>query len=257
MKKKNNIEKIELNIKDIPVTIFRPENFSEEGLTIIHYHGWTSEVSKFFSFAELFAQRGFQVILPELTNHGIRKQNKDEKEYIRFIDSVLNSVDEFEIIGNYLVENDLVNKFNIILSGHSMGGFIVNILRGLWNIKSSITYNGIGDVLSMFEKDLSKDNLGDLSEEAKKKLDRMIELNPMTNFKLYDNKKMLVLIGLEDEVVSPKNMQKFLDKLNKERVNTDQIIFKYFEKAKHDISFEMIREALAYIQGLSRGDRRG
>lgn len=237
---------LDIKVGDIPLKVFRPEGFNENTKTIIHYHGWTSNVDKFLSYAKLFAAKGYQVILPEVIHHGEREKIEDTLDEMIFLKVVVHTIEEYDIIHKYLVENEMINKDKLILTGHSMGGFIVNILRGLKsNLISSISFNGIGNIF-----DLSPKEVGDFEGkiEDAKIVNRIIELNPASNYQRYDGKQMYVLIGEQDNTVQPSNMEKLFDEMKKSSLNLDNIEIKYFPDANHDMNMSMVKSALKYVE---------
>lgn len=239
------IKVLDYKVESIPVKIYRPEHFDEETKTVIHYHGWTSSVEKFDSYGKLLAQKGYQVILPELIHHGDRKKLEDSLDEMILLKVVVQSIDEYDVLLNYLVSNNLINKDKLVLTGHSMGGYIVNILRGLKeNLISTICYNGIANIFDLSPKD-AVDFEGPIDDA--KVINRIKELDPSFNYQRYDGKRMFVLIGEKDEVVSPTNMFELIDKMKDRNLDISNIEVKHFEEATHDIAMGMVRKAISYI----------
>lgn len=239
---------LDIKVGDIPLKVFRPEGFNEDTKTIIHYHGWTSNIDKFNSYAKLFVSKGYQVILPEIVHHGNREKIEDTLDEMIFLKVVVQTIEEYDIIHKYLVENEIINKDRLILTGHSMGGFIVNILRGLKSsLVSTISFNGIANIF-----DLSPKDIGDFEGEIEdaKIVNRIIELNPASNYQRYDGKKMYVLIGELDNTVPPSNMNKLLDQMEKANLKLDSIEVDHFPDANHDMNMSMVKSALKYVKKL-------
>lgn len=244
--KRRNFESFELEIQNIPVKVYKPINYNEETKTVIHYHGWTSDVTKYYTLGKLYAKQGIQFILPEIANHGVRKKDTNEEEHMIFIDSVLSTIDEFDPIVNHLKDNKMINPDKLIVSGHSMGGFITNILVGLRDFKAGIIYNGAGDVIDIVKDFYTLEALNGLTGEDKVKSDRLLSLNPIANCNLYNRKTIFAMIGEKDDVVNPNNMVRFLEELNNQDIDTSNIEYKFFAEDSHSISNDMIRAALDY-----------
>lgn len=110
--------------------IVKPNNTNNTGKTLFIYHGWGSNIDQYVSLAEILAQEGYTVIIPEIIYHDSRNpldnpfETKIKQEF--FWKVITNSIDEFDEFVSLLQ----IDKKDIILFGNSMGGFIVTGIYG-------------------------------------------------------------------------------------------------------------------------------
>lgn len=233
------IERLDIVVEDIPITIIRPEKYSQNRKTIIHYHGWSSSVEKQILFAEIFAQKGYQVIMPEIVYHG-KRGTLDYEEHTLFYDTLIQTVAEFKDIKKLAVERFNGDENNIVISGHSLGGMIAFAVLSIdTSIKLGTIYNSIAD-FDLFV------------EYFQIKVDKDIEetfrlFNPLNRIENFANREIRISIGQRDHVIDPKNMDLLKTKLIENNINIDNIEFSYYSDCGHAIAYKMIRDNLEYI----------
>ncbi len=111
---------------DIPLLhMVNEQNRDEEVPVAVFHHGFMSAKEHNLHFAVNLAKQGIRVILPDAQFHGARSENLDEIGLrLRFWDTVLNSIEELDIIRETLKEQKLLSTAKIGVSGTSMGGII-------------------------------------------------------------------------------------------------------------------------------------
>lgn len=139
--------------------------------TICLYHGWGSSVTKYEEFADMLADRGFTVIVPELHLHDSRDAlatyfNPGVVER-HFWEVVFHSIEE----SSTLVQQLNVPRDDIIWLGVSMGGFIASGAAAKHNGSAGvININGSGSFLFSEQFFRSRDKRDDLTPEEKRRL---------------------------------------------------------------------------------------
>lgn len=239
------IERLELQFGEIPLVVFRPENFREKYKTIIHYHGWSSIVETYELFGRIFAHYGFQVILPEVVKHGVRGSADDYESYREMFDVVNQSIKEFDLIKEFAISELNSEEKDLIISGHSMGGIITSAIfaRDL-DLKSAIIFNSIINYNEL------KDNVEGSEDITDEMIEKIDVYNPMDKLMNFSGRDMLVLVGELDEVISPETMIRFQEILESEKVDSKNMIFSFHYDCAHSISYKMIEEALKYTLNL-------
>lgn len=203
----NNIIEEQAKIKDIPCIILKPRNKKGKLPTIIFYHGWSSskERQKFRGF--ILASLGYQVIIPDSINHGERNiidYNNVDNMANYFWKTVLNNIEESKDIIDTSMDIYDMDPGNIVVMGHSMGGFTA---AGAFThdnrIKTSVILNGSfnwGMSNEIFLEQLGKN----ITVEEQ---DEIIRLDPMNNLNKLLDRPILMVNGGSDTVV-PMNPQK-------------------------------------------------
>lgn len=111
-------------IKNIPYLTVVNHKYESEALpTVFYSHGFTSAKEHNLPIAYLLAEKGFRIILPDSEHHGERagKVTSTERE-LAFWDTVIQTINELEVIKNHLVDEGLILEGKVGLAGTSMGG---------------------------------------------------------------------------------------------------------------------------------------
>lgn len=138
------MEKINKLIGNIPTLIYTPKILTHDK-TIIFYYGYSSSQNNHFFLANILTNMGFQVIIPELPNHGFRLSSSYNKEsdYLDMWRTILLTIEETPQFLKYLVNDKSLNIKKLNLLGYSMGGFISSsIFADNDNIDTLISLNG-------------------------------------------------------------------------------------------------------------------
>lgn len=230
------IEKLEIQAGDIPITVIRPEKYSINRKTIFYYHGWTSNVENYELFGEIFASKGYQVIMPEINNHG-KRGTTDYDSYKTMFDVLVQSVAEFSAIKEIAEERLNADINNLVVAGHSLGGMIASSVFTIHtSIKLGLIFNSIFDI------EIIMNNMDE--EFADSERDSYLLFNPMARVEYISGRNMEIFIGEEDLVIPKEGMEKFERELKNSEIKRDKINFNYYHSTGHSLSYKMIRDAL-------------
>ena len=143
-------------IGNIPLLLLRDENSKTAKGVIFIYHGWSSKKENYHFIGSIFALGGYQVVIPDSHNHGERGALEYEKESVmeeNFWTTVINSVDEYFKIKDYLLGTKKLLSEDIFVMGNSMGGMISSgIFVKDEGILSSVVMNGACNWLDLDER---------------------------------------------------------------------------------------------------------
>lgn len=241
----NSIERLNIKAGDIQLVVYRPKPYSNNRKTILHYHGYGSDVERYEMLGQIFALHGYQFVLPEVESHGVRGQIEDAYDYSGVMEIMNQTFAEYWYIKDLIMNRLNGDIKNFAVSGHSMGGMIASSLfaRDL-DIKFAIIYNGIADY-SYFEEVV--ENMEEFLEKVgRETMDEFLSFNP-ANFK--DNlngRHGLFLIGDKDEIVTPNLMENFKKLLEDNNVDIENLSFMHYEDVAHGVAYKMVDDALKY-----------
>lgn len=243
------IEETKIYIDSIPLIRLRPRIEKKKYSTIIFYHGWSSSKESQRMRGYILSNLGFQVFLPDSINHGERNpidymNPLNMKDY--FWPTVLNSMEESEKILEYGVEKLNVDKENIGVSGHSMGGFISSgvfthnksvkagvILNGScnWNHCNELKATMIGQSLNI-----------SIEEELKKTQDKLIHLDPIMHMEGVKDRPLLLINGGADRVVPNEGQKIFYEKARKKYSDKSLIDLIIYKDLGHFVTSNMMED---------------
>lgn len=249
------IEETKIYIDDIPVIRLRPKMEAEKLSTIIFYHGWSSSKESQRMRGYILSNFGFQVFIPDSINHGERNPIDyidpiNMKDY--FWPTVLNSIEESGKIIDYGIGKLDVDKNNIGVSGHSMGGFISSgifthnkrvkagvILNGScnWNYCNELIATMIGEALNIPIKD-----------ELKKIQDKLIHLDPIMHMEAVRDRALLLINGESDDVVPMEGQRLFYKEARKKYSDKSLIDFIVYNKVGHFVTTNMMEDTSKWFK---------
>lgn len=91
--------------------------------TVFFYHGWTNCKEAVLVNGFEVAQKGMRGIIPDAMFHGERNDGLAVTEHFEdFANIVMNSVDEFPVLLNHLVNSGATDATRVGVTGLSMGG---------------------------------------------------------------------------------------------------------------------------------------
>ncbi|WP_223700710.1 prolyl oligopeptidase family serine peptidase [Sutcliffiella deserti] len=100
-------------------------SFQQPKPTVIFIHGFQSAKEHNLHYAYLLAEKGFRVILPDCIHHGDRDNNLSSVEMMQaFWEIVIQSINEIEIVKEYLIAEGLSEIDSIGVAGTSMGAIV-------------------------------------------------------------------------------------------------------------------------------------
>lgn len=245
----SNIIEEKTLIKDIPMIVLTPKNMDSDIATIVLYHGWSSNKENQRIRGFILASAGYRVVIPDTINHGERNPLDEYgvDKGVEFIESVYNSIDEWDILIDGLVEEWGVCKDRIGVIGNSMGGIIAGAIYTQNNyIKALVVLNGTmawGNTMGIVMDELNI-HLPGILEKAKEKLE---DTDPIKNIDLLVDRPILLLHGDADSVISVESERKFFKHLSPEYTDKERIEFIEYEGLNHIVSTNMMEESILFF----------
>lgn len=235
---KYEIEKLELMSEDCVMRVYRPKVLTPKRKTIIHYHGWGSNIETYDLLGKIYANEGYQMVLPEITRHGMRGET-DYSTFEETFDVVNQTIDEYKIIKETVIEKLNGDINNLVISGHSLGGVIASgIFAKDLDIKLGLFYNTIIDYSYYKSGALAGKKVND------KIIEKFMERDPMKSIENLSGRNMLIMTGELDNIIPPQVMKQFEEDIEKTPIDSSNIEFSYHEIASHPITYKMVAEAL-------------
>ncbi|MEY8746822.1 alpha/beta hydrolase [Paenibacillus tundrae] len=242
-----NIEKRE--VLGIPFLFIQPTKKKIQG-TILHYYGWNSEMNNSIPFCSRIAEAGYQIIVPELPNHGARiKKDNNNAELICQWNTIFESIDESLELINLIVEYPTVIKENFYIQGYSMGGYIASVLftkfpfiKGLIAVNSCLAWQKNEELLAKFStRTVLKEN---------QKLLNLISLNdPINLISKMVPRSILIFHGQSDFII-PVYSQRYFYKtvLDDYSIHSKQITYIESPNSGHQINLDITDRIIEWLQ---------
>lgn len=240
----------EIFIGSIPTTIVYPKSYEGNLPVIFIYHGWSSQKSVHENLGTLLACYGYFVVIPEAINHGSRGSIDywDQTCGINYFwPTVENSIKEYPIILDYILNNYSVDENRVGITGHSMGAITTSgILAHHKNIKAAVTMDGSGAWKELTLNLLGTENIPNnlAFENAINNVDLLSPLNNINNFK---NTPLLLLHGEKDTVVPIKSDKIFYNALKDQYDFTDRLNMVTFDRLNHYVTQAYINELISWF----------
>lgn len=192
-------------IKGLPFLEVVEEVLKNKALpTVFFYHGWTNCKEAMVVNGYEIARKGMRAIIPDALFHGERTDGKEIAEHFGdFADIVMNSVDEFELISNYLVEEKMTISDKIGVTGLSMGGITTcAIMRKYETVKAADCLMGAPNFHD-FVVNIAKTafDLKELPSEFDELLRKLKQYDLSLNPEKISNRHFHFWHGTADEVV--------------------------------------------------------
>lgn len=236
----DSIKREKVDINGIPTVIYTP-NKDGKFETIIYYHGWGSNCDTYELMGQIFALYGFQFVMPEIINHGVRG-SADYPSYNGSINVTIKSVEEFSYIYEYVSSRHNTKRDAIGISGHSLGGIIASLIFSeKRDLKYAILYNAVIDVKAMLSE--NGNDTEDKEEIIQKVAGKIPEI-----VKSYSGRDMLFLEGENDSVLPIKYTKKLEEKMDELNIDRSNIVFSYYPVTEHSIAYKMVVEALKFLE---------
>ncbi|CDZ75367.1 hypothetical protein ING2D1G_1228 [Peptoniphilus sp. ING2-D1G] len=237
-------------VDDIPLYVLTPKTQEKTKKTIIFYHGWSSDAKNQIFRGNILASYGYRVVLPESRLHGERgtlsyEKAKTLKNYFPRV--LMHNVEEFPKIYKFLIENLDVDEDNIAVGGHSMGAITAG---GLFtfkkNLKVALLFNGTMDWSWIANSLIEGEE--EVSYERLRMNDFLIQMNPLVQADDLSDRPLILFNGAEDSVVDPNSMEKFYNEVKDKYKNKELIYFKKFEYTYHQLTTQMLEEAIRFMK---------
>ncbi len=244
-----NILTEKIFIGDIPVLILKEKsNIKPRGVIFI-YHGWSSKKENYHFIGGIYANEGYQVIIPDSINHGERGILEYDNESVMeeyFWKTVISSVKDYFVIKKYLLDNKMLFSDNICITGNSMGGMISSgIFVKDQKVLTLAVMNGACDWLDLDEKIKENKNI-----DRKKGIDQKIleEYNPSTNLEDFSYRPILLQHGEDDKSVPISTQEYFFNKiLEVYKGKENRLRFTKIPNLNHHKTTGMIEESVHWF----------
>lgn len=241
-----------LDIMGIPSLQFRPKEAKGLLPTIIHYHGWSSNKERQRIRGYIFASLGYQVILPDSINHGERSPLEDygpENSIKYFWPTVFQNLEESRGFLDRIILKHNADPEKIGIMGHSMGAMTaIGVLAHDSRIKTITAFNGTGAWVN-FNNILKGNFLRGESIQGLEEIDKRIAaLDPINNLDLIEDRSMLLLNGMEDDVVPIESQKYFYERVRRAYSDKRRIEFIKYQNTKHLISTNMLEDSIKWFK---------
>lgn len=236
-------------IGNIPVLRFYPTWIEDKELkTIIFYHGWSSNKDSQRMRAYIMATFGYQVLVPESINHGERGKIEnyfDPIEVIsKFWPTVISSINEVNIIIDYIVKELKVREEYIGVAGNSMGGMIAaGILGNNDKINTGVILNGScnwKETNRLLLKVFRLDGVSEISIIE----DMISGLDPINKIDKLKDKNILIQHGKDDSLVDIRPQREFIKMVDG---ISDNIEFIEYDNLNHLVLTNMMEEMIVWF----------
>lgn len=239
-----------IRIKDIPLYVIEPKEKSFGVKNLIFYHGWSSSSLKQIFRGNIFSAFGYRVFLPDAIYHGERSPIDYEDSNIGsqyFIYCINKNIRESKDIISYIK-----NKYpyeDIGVAGHSMGAISsAGVFTLDEDLKAAMIFNGILDYEYFVDRAKEKVDFSKLNEKFKQAPAYLLEVNPMNNLDKLIDRPLLLFNGDEDNIIDPDIQEDCSKKLYKLYKNKELLSFKRFELTTHQLTSQMLEEAIIFLK---------
>lgn len=244
-----NIAEEKVYIKDIPAIILTPKDKNDDMATIILYHGWSSckENQRIRGF--ILASAGYRVVIADAINHGERNAfseyglDKGDEMWT----TVFNSIDEWDLLVDGLIDKYGIDKDKIGLIGNSMGGITAGgIYTENKNIRVLVVLNG--SMAWENTNNIIKDTINITMTEKLKGIEKRIKrIDPIKNIDLLVDRPIMLLHGDSDEIVSVDSERLFFNEINSRYKDKRKIKFIEYEGLNHLVTTNMMEESIVFF----------
>lgn len=235
------------NLKLANIPLLSVERESARGKPqplLIFWHGWTSAKEHNLHYAYLLAEKGYRVLLPDATGHGMRIDELDETERrFGFWEVVIKSITETALLKSEMESNGLIADQKVGLSGTSMGGMIAlgALARYDW-IKAGVSLMGNPYFMRFAQAQLDYFE----SEDLKLPFNKDEALTLIKTLDAYDlgahpdrlnHRPLMFWHGKKDPVVPYVGAWDFYEKVKTGYINEgDRLMFVSDKNAGHKVS---------------------
>ena len=247
-----NVSTEKITYNDIPFYVLKMKNESETRGTIFIYHGWSSKKENYLFMGNIFALEGFRVIIPDSLHHGERgllDYGDDKVMEQKFWEVAINSVDEYFLLKEYLLEQGMLNKERIAVMGNSMGGIISGgIFARDPEILTMIVMNGACAWLDVDQRVKSSRKI---DRSAAIKPEKLEGYDPFRHLDKIFPRPFLLQHGEKDSSV-PIETQEFFFEKAKVRYGElkERISFTRIPNLDHQKTVGMLEESVHWINGV-------
>lgn len=253
----------ERKVNGIPILDVYEPNTEQKKPIVIMLHPSNSRKERYIERAFEYAKNGFFVTVFDAYGHGELKDDGDNIEIMSFdkeaINMKLKTSTETSKYINTIVEsyedNIYVDSNRIGLFGVSMGAYTIyyNIIKERNpKIKSAVCFIGSPSWASSVRRSyisyIKNKNIG-INEEDIVKAEKYLEsIEPLNFSKNLVDFPLLMLNGVEDEIVPIDNVRNAYIKLQENYTDRELIKFIEYEGVGHRHTMKMLDDAFAWLK---------
>ncbi|MCA0990415.1 alpha/beta hydrolase family protein [Pseudalkalibacillus hwajinpoensis] len=209
-------------------------------MTIILFHGWGSNASKYLEYASSLTRKGYTVIIPELIYHDTRNpltnpfNQKNMETY--FWNVIFQSIDECH---HWLNCSNII-KQNTVVAGVSMGGFIASGVYATTVLKGLASISGSGSFFyseRLFRQASNRDPL------TNKEATKLKMYDPMNH--VHGDGEILLLHGEQDQIISIKAQEDYFAYLTNKGKKAQ---FNRYKDVEHEFTTCMQTDVLNWLE---------
>lgn len=239
-------------IGKVPAVIIEPKEATNK--TLVFYHGWGSDMERQIFRGNIFVSYGYRVVLPEARYHGERNvekldyEDKDvEGKYILKV--IMHNIEEAPSIFNYIEENYPGSE--IAVGGHSMGAITAGGLYAFKkDLKMAFIFNGINNWKELVRGVNELKGQDKIDEREFRINEFFLDMNPMDSPEAFKDRPLVLFNGRNDDVINPAGQESFAKEVEKVYEDKKLLNFKLFDMTYHQITTQMLEEAIKFSKEL-------
>lgn len=219
---------------------------NDSNKAIIYYHGWSSSVERSLFRGQILAMYGHTVFLPSIPLHDWREpvETTDRNMALYFWRCVEEAVKEFVDLAEFIRDFYGIEKRNIAVTGHSMGGYIAGgVLLHEPEIHCGVIYNASMD-WEHTQKHFQSCAKG--IENLRFEDCASYRINPINHLDAFYDKSILLANGSEDSVVPKKGNELFMQALKSKKLNK-RLLQHTYPGVGHVVTDQMLQDGLTFI----------
>lgn len=238
-------------LSDIPCILLRQDEDSQcAHHYMVVYHGWTQSKETALNLGYLFARAGFDVVIPDVPQHGQRQANAKVSE-TAFVDNIVQASHEFASLYKTL---NLTEEDEISVCGWSMGGIISSMIMAYYpNVQSAGILMGSPKLYQFIQHIVEH-------LPNKEAFEPMIQSEQFKEWiKPFDldqqqyalaERPVYLWHARNDSVVPSKFTEAFIDEHVNE-VAQGQIVYQVDEEGGHRVPFAIYHQLVAFLKSQS------
>lgn len=248
MKEYSLIDSSEVILNGVPCIYIKPNFINGDLPTVLLYHGWSSNKENFKFIGTVLAQNGFQVIVPDAVDHGVRASLDYENILImkeNFWRVVFETVNESKGLIDEAVKVLGINENKIAVMGSSMGGFICSgIFTRNKNVKCIINMNGAS---AWENSEYHFRRLHNLNFATEEQMAYIKENDPLRFKGTFNPRGILLLHGDSDTQVSIETQRYFYNEVKGTYMDSNNLQLIESPGLDHYKTVRMLEESIDWL----------
>lgn len=239
----SQVIKKELQLGDIPLSLYEPKEKNDYG--IIFYHGWGSDRKTQTFRGEVLALYGFHVLLLDSLYHGQRGEvdyTDDSIQVKKLPEVIIKNLEEYDQVQDIFQKETGIPPQRTIVMGHSMGAITAGaIISNKEKVGGAVEFNGVMDWNGLIEG-LEKE------EEESPFLPELEKYNPNGKMDFLRDRPLCLINGEEDQMVPAEVQEAFYEKAKEYYQKKDRIYFEKFPLTNHVITTNMLEAGIRFLE---------